>query len=119
MELLQYLIGIPALRDKQLPISLSYLHATKVMHELHVVHLKLCCKVLLARFDELLITCQYEIIYIKYNDQQLTFHHYVIQVHIYFTLCEAQPSEVDVYPSVPRTRCLLQPIQRSLESAHM
>ena len=98
---------------------MSYLHATKVMHELHVVHLKLCCKVLLARFDELLITCQYEIIYIKYNDQQLTFHHYVIQVRICFTLREAQPSEVVIYPGVPSTGCLLQPIQRSLELAYM
>jgi len=67
------------------------------MHEPHVLHLKLSCKVLLTRFDELLITYQYEIINIKYNDQQLTFHHNVVQVCIHFTLCEAQPSEVAIY----------------------
>ena len=35
------------------------------------------------------------------------------------SLFEAQPSEVVVDPGVPSMRCLLQPIQISLESAHM
>jgi len=38
---------------------------------------------------------------------------------IYLTLCEAQPSEVVIYPGVPSMGCLLQPIQCSLELAHM
>ena len=89
------------------------------MHEPQVLHLEFSCKVLLARHDQLIITNQYEIINIKYDDQQLTFHHDVVQVHIRFTLCEAQLSEVVVVPSVPSTRWLLQPVRSSLESAHM
>ena len=48
------------------------------------------CKEDLARHDQLIITCQYEIINIKYNGQLLIFHHDVVQVHIRFTLYEAQ-----------------------------
>ena len=110
MESPKYLVCILALRHKQLPISLPYLHAKKLMHEPHVLHLKLSCKVFLARFDQLIITGQYEIINIKYNDQQCTFHHYVVHIHIDLTLHESQPGEVDIYPSVPSARCLLQPI---------
>ena len=74
------------------------------MHETHVFHLEFSCKVLLARHDQLIITNQYAIINIKYDDQQLTFHHDVVQVHIRFNLCESQPGEVVIYPGVPSTR---------------
>ena len=76
----EYLVRILALVHKKLTISLPYLHANKVMHEPHVLHLKLSFKVLLERLDPLIITCQYEIINIKLDDQQFTFHHYVVQV---------------------------------------
>ena len=58
-------------------------------------------------------------IYIQYDDQQLPLHHNLVQVRIRLTLGESKPGEVAVYPSVPSTRCLLQPVQFSLESAHM
>ena len=119
MESPKYLIDILALRHKQLPILLPHFHAKEVVNETHVFHLKFSCKVLLARHDQLISTYQYENINIKNNDQLPTFYRDVVQVRIRFTLCEAQLGEVVVDSSVPSTRCLLQPIQSSLESAHM
>ena len=66
------------MRHKQLPILLPHFHAKEVMHETHVFHLEFSCKVLLARHNQLIITSQYEIINIMYDDQQLTFHHDVV-----------------------------------------
>ena len=77
-----YLVGILALRHKQLPILLPHFHAKEVMHETHVFHLEFNCKVLLTRLDQLIITCQYHIIKINNNDQWLTFYHDVVKVHI-------------------------------------
>ena len=85
----------------------------------HLFHFKLSCKVIFARLYQLIITYQNWIIDIKNNDQWFTFYHDVVKVRIYFTLGEAQPSEIAVDPGVPSTGCLLQSIQSPLESAHM
>ena len=43
----------------------------------------------------------------------------MVNVFIFFNFGEARPSEITLDPSVLSTRCLLQSIQHSLESAHM
>ena len=74
------------------------------MKDSHVLNFELSCKILFARMYQLLITYQNYIINIKYDNQELTINHNLVQICIHFTFGEAQPGEIPVNSSVPSTR---------------
>ena len=97
------------LTHKQLTITLSYFEPKEVMHKAYAFRLIFSCKVPLARENQLLNPCKYQLSNIQNQDKQLYIYHIVIDVGICFTFGETQSTEICINLSLPCLGAYLRP----------
>ena len=64
-------------------------------------------------------TCQEEIAHIENQNERLPFDNLEVKVRISINSSEAHLHQVAIYPLVPCSRCLLQPMEGFLQTADM
>ena len=69
--------------------------------------------------NERVNTCQEEVIHIQHQNERLFSINLELKVWINITTSEAQLHQVAIYPLVPSSRCLLQPIEVFLQPSDM
>ena len=69
--------------------------------------------------NERVSTCQEEIVHIQHQNERLPLDNLEVKVRISITSSEAQLHQVAIYPLVPSSKCLLQPIEGFLQPTDM